>query len=139
MALKEIGRNELKTSRAFKDIAMAFGRNPFTDDANVVKNENAIKQAIRNLILTTPGEKPFQPITGSNVRSLLFEPLDMFTVETLRDEIINTITQNEPRVTLTDVDVLPIYDGNKINVTVEYKVVGQPIIEEISFVLQRPE
>ena len=139
MALKEIGRNELKTSRAFKDIAIAFGRNPFTDDANVVKNENAIKQAIRNLILTTPGEKPFQPITGSNVRSLLFEPLDMFTVETLRDEIINTITQNEPRVTLTDVDVLPIYDGNKINVTVEYKVVGQPIIEEISFVLQRPE
>ena len=139
MALKEIGRNELKTSRAFKDIAMAFGRNPFTDDANVVKNENAIKQSIRNLILTTPGEKPFQPITGSNVRSLLFEPLDMFTVETLRDEIINTITQNEPRVTLTDVDVLPIYDGNKINVTVEYKVVGQPIIEEISFVLQRPE
>jgi len=139
MALKEIGRNELKTSRAFKDIAMAFGRNPFTDDANVVKNENAIKQAIRNLILTTPGEKPFQPITGSNVRSLLFEPLDPFTSETIRDEIINTITQHEPRVSLTDIEVMPIYDGNQINVTVEYRIVGQPVVEEISFVLQRPE
>tara|TARA_B100000287_G_scaffold381060_1_gene385173 strand:+ start:1219 stop:1638 length:420 start_codon:yes stop_codon:yes gene_type:complete len=139
MALKQIGRKELKTSRAFKDIAIAFGRNPFTDDANVVKNENAIKQSIRNLILTVPGEKPFQPLVGSAVNELLFEPIDPFTVDSLRDEILNTITQHEPRVGVDTVDIQPQYDNNDINVTVIYRIIGQPIVEEISFVLQRPE
>ena len=67
MALKTITSGDFKKSRAFADILMSFKRNPFTDDASIVKNDNAIKQAIKNLILTTPGEKPFQPTVGSKV------------------------------------------------------------------------
>ncbi len=52
MALKEIGAREQKLSQGFKDIAIAFGKNPFTDDVNAVKNDNSIKQSVRNLILT---------------------------------------------------------------------------------------
>lgn len=139
MALKPIGAKEQKKSRAFKDIAMAFSKNHFTDDANVVKNDNAIKQAIKNLVLTTPGEKPFQPLTGSSVNDLLFEPLDPFTADTLRDEIINTINQYEKRVRLENVWLQPIHDRNQLNITIEYQVVGQSITESFSFVLQRPE
>ena len=139
MALKPIGAKEQKKSRAFKDIAMAFSKNHFTDDANVVKNDNAIKQAIKNLVLTTPGEKPFQPLTGSSVNDLLFEPLDPFTADTLRDEIINTINQYEKRVRLENVWLQPIHDRNQLNITIEYQIVGQPITESFSFVLQRPE
>ena len=139
MALKSIGPKEQKKSRAIKDIAMAFSKNPFTDDANVVKNDNAIKQAIKNLVLTTPGEKPFQPLTGSSVNDLLFEPLDPFTADTLRDEIINTINQYEKRVRLENVWLQPIHERNQLNITIEYQIVGQPITESFSFVLQRPE
>jgi len=139
MALKTIGAKEQKKSRAFKDIAMAFGKNPFTDDANVVKNDNSIKQAIKNLVLTTPGEKPFQPLTGSRVNDLLFEPLDPFTADTLRDEIINTINQYESRVRLENVWLQPIHERNQLNITIEYQIVGQSITESFSFVLQRPE
>ncbi len=139
MALKTIGAKEQKKSRAFKDIAMAFGKNPFTDDANVVKNDNSIKQAIKNLVLTTPGEKPFQPLTGSSVNDLLFEPLDPFTADTLRDEIINTINQYESRVRLENVWLQPIHERNQLNITIEYQIVGQPVTESFSFVLQRPE
>ena len=139
MALKEIGAREQKLSQGFKDIAIAFGKNPFTDDANVVKNDNAIKQAIKNLVLTTPGEKPFQPLTGSSVNDLLFEPLDPFTADTLRDEIINTINQYEKRVRLENVWLQPINDRNQLNITIEYQVFGQSITESFSFVLQRPE
>jgi len=139
MALKTIGAKEQKKSRAFKDIAMAFGKNPFTDDANVVKNDNSIKQAIKNLVLTTPGEKPFQPLTGSRVNDLLFEPLDPFTADTLRDEIINTINQYESRVRLENVWLQPIHERNQLNITIEYQIVGQPVTESFSFVLQRPE
>lgn len=116
---------------------MSFSRNRFTDDVSSVTNESAIKQAIKNLILTVPGEKPFQPLIGSRVYELLFEPLDPFTVDAIQDEIINTITQHEKRVQLINVDVTPIYENNKINVTIEYQVIGVPIIEEITFVLQQ--
>jgi phage baseplate assembly protein W len=137
MALKPISGKDIKRSKSFKDLSMSFSRNRFTDDVSSVTNENSIKQAIKNLILTVPGEKPFQPLVGSRVYELLFEPLDPFTVDAIQDEIINTITQHEKRVQLINVDVTPIYENNKINVTVEYQVVGVPIIEEITFVLQQ--
>ena len=73
------------------------------------------------------------------VNDLLFEQLDAFTCDAVEGEIINTIEQYEPRVQLTGVKTVPIYEGNKIAVTVQYKIVGQPIVETINFVLQRPE
>mgnify|MGYP003313501395 CR=1 FL=1 len=139
MALKKIGGKEFTKSRSFKDVAINFARNPFTDDVSAVVNDNSIKQAVKNLIMTAPGEKPFQPLVGSNVTQLLFEPLDGFTADSVKDEIINTINQYEPRVELTNVDVTAITEGNKLNVTIEYRIVGLPIVETISFVLQRPE
>ena len=139
MALKKIGGSNLKKSRSFKDFSVNFARNPFTDDLSVVHNDNSIKQAVKNIILTSPGEKPFQPLIGSSVSRLLFEPLDAFTADTIAEEIRTTINQYEPRVALTRVDVTPIYENNKLNVSLEYRIVGLPIVETIEFVLQRPE
>lgn len=139
MALKKIGGSDLKRSRSFKDFSVNFARNPFTDDLSVVNNDNSIKQAVKNIILTSPGEKPFQPLVGSSVSRLLFEPLDAFTADTIAEEIRTTINQYEPRVALTRVDVTPIYENNKLNVSLEYRIVGLPIVETIEFVLQRPE
>ncbi len=139
MALKAIGGSNFKKSKSFKDFSVNFAKNPFTDDLSVVNNDNSIKQAVKNLILTAPGEKPFQPLVGSSVNSLLFEPLDAFTIDTIQDEISLTINQYEPRVRLTNVDVTPIFEGNKLNVSIEYQIVGLPIVETIEFVLQRPE
>ena len=139
MALKKIGGSDVKRSKSFKDFAVNFARNPFTDDLSIVNNDNSIKQAVKNIILTSPGEKPFQPLVGSSVNRLLFEPLDAFTADTIAEEIRTTISQYEPRVQLTNVDVTPIFEGNKLNVSLEYKIVGLPIVETIEFVLQRPE
>ena len=139
MALKEIGNNELRRSRRFDDLLISMKKNAFTDDVSVVKNDNAIKQSIKNLVLTNPGEKHFQPLVGSRVFNLLFEPLDAFTADAVKDEVINTINQYEPRVELTDVVVVPIDEGNKLSITIEYRIVGLPVVETIDFVLQRPE
>ena len=139
MALKNIGGSNLKRSRSFKDFSINFSKNPFTDDLSIVNNDNSIKQAVKNIILTSPGEKPFQPLVGSSVNRLLFEPLDAFTADTIAEEITTTINQFEPRVQLTNVDVTPIFESNKLNVSLEYKIVGLPIVETIEFVLQRPE
>ena len=139
MALKEINPKDISISRAFKDVSIGFGMNRFTNDLGVVKNDNTIKQAVKNLVLTTRGEKPFQMNKGSRVNDLLFEPLDAFSCDAVQGEIINIIEQHEPRVQLTGVRTLPIFESNKIAVTVEYRIVGQPIVETINFVLQRPE
>ena len=139
MALKDIGNNELRRSRRFDDLLISMKKNAFTDDVSVAKNDNAIKQSIKNLVLTNPGEKHFQPLVGSRVFNLLFEPLDAFTADAVKDEVINTINQYEPRVELTDVVVVPIDEGNKLSITIEYRIVGLPVVETIDFVLQRPE
>ena len=137
MALKPLTSKDLQKSRSFNDIGMAFGKNPFTDDVSIVKDDNAIKQSIRNLVMTTPGEKPFQPNIGCGVYSLLFEPLDAFSADAIKSEIINTINQYERRVQLRNVNCIPFKGNNKLSVTVQYQVVGIPIVEEVKFVLQR--
>ncbi len=87
MALKKISGKDQKRSRSFTDLSLGMVKNANTQDVAVVKNDNAIKQAIKNLIMTTPGEKPFQPLVGSNISKLLFEPLDDFTSDAIKQEI----------------------------------------------------
>ena len=139
MALKKITGKDQKRSRSFTDLSLGMVRNANTKDIAVVKNDNAIKQAVKNLIMTSPGEKPFQPLVGSNISQLLFEPMDDFTGDAVKEEVINTINRFEPRVRLANVIVRPDFDRNSFNVTVEYKIVGVPIVETVEFVLQRPE
>tara|TARA_Y100000114_G_C11751008_1_gene324337 strand:+ start:693 stop:1112 length:420 start_codon:yes stop_codon:yes gene_type:complete len=139
MAIKEVRGTKDNLSRGFKDIGVGFLLNAFTKDAAVVKNENAIKQSIKNLVLTQKGEKLFQPEIGSGVYELLFEPMDPFTADSIRDEIINTLGQYEPRITIQGVRVMHNEETNQFDVTVEYRIVGQPIVETVNFILQRPE
>jgi phage baseplate assembly protein W len=138
MALKPITGKDYKKSRSFQDISMGFLRNPFTEDVSKVTNDEAIKQSIRNLVLTTPGEKLFNPSFGSRVSELLFEQLDPFLVDSIQTEILNTIRNYEKRVVVTNLRCIPDYDNNAISVSLEYQIIGLPIVENIQFVLQRP-
>ena len=139
MALKPVKGKSFKKSRSFKDIGVSFAKNANTKDVASVINDNAIKQAIRNLIMTTPGEKLFQPALGSRITELLFEPLDSFTSDAVQSEIINTIQNHEPRVQLRNVSVLPNFSQNSFECRVSYKIIGLPTVETIEFVLKRPE
>ena len=139
MALKSIKGDSFSKSRSFKDIGVNFSRNANTKDVAIVKNDNAIKQAVKNLILTVPGEKPFQPNVGSRISELLFEPLDPFTADSIKEEVINTITQYEPRVSVNDVFVKINFEKISFDVELVYRITGLPTVETIEFVLQRPE
>ena len=79
---------------------MSFKVSPLTYDLIANKNETAIARSIRNLILTAPGERPFNPELGSQVSRLLFEPIDDITTQALKEQIENTINNFEPRVRL---------------------------------------
>jgi len=139
VAIKELRSKNFRVSRNFKDLANSFRRNPVTKDLIVLSNEQAIKQAMKNLVLTAPGEKLFQPDVGSKVYQLLFEPLDPFTVDTLKDEIVDTLRNFEPRINVISVEITANDDFHDLRVDVEYRIVGQPLVQTIDFILQRAE
>lgn len=130
-------RSEKYVSRGFKDLAVSFNSNPNTGDFGVVKNENAIKQSVRNLIMTMFGERPFQRSIGSKVKSLLFEPWDPFAVDTIKSEIYNCLTRLEPRIEVTRVDLRDDSDVNSIQVAIDYNIVGQEVQQTVDFLLER--
>ena len=126
-----------RVSRGFKDISMSFEVNPINADIIGVKNDTAIARSIRNLVLTTPGERFFNEDLGSGVSEVLFDVLDDISGAVIRDEIEQTIIRFEPRVKLTDVKVKPDYDNNEFNVTVTYDIVGiDALPQQLTFALQ---
>ena len=124
-------------SRAFKDISLSFKRNPVTGDTLSLRNEDAIKRSVINLVRTKIGERFFNPILGSNVESYMFELADS-TVETpIQVEIENVINNFEPRVRLREVSVTSFPEQNSVDVNIIYDIVGLAFpLQEISFVLQ---
>ena len=126
-----------RVSKAFKDISLSFEPHPITKDLPVLKNERAITRSIRNLVETIPNERFFNPDLGSEVRSSLFEFADFGTGSIIRDQILNAISNYEPRVSDVDVSVNVRPDSNEFEVTVVFNIIGQEIpTQQFTFILE---
>jgi phage baseplate assembly protein W len=125
-----------KTVRIWKDLNMNFTKHPLTDDVNRVYDVESIKRSLKNLMLTNYGERPFQPLLGSNIQALLFEPMDPFTISMLRDQIEMLIENFEPRVQIINLEVNGM-DDNQLRVSLNFKIVNVNIIHLFSTILRR--
>ena len=126
---------QVKDSKIFQCL---FKVSPLTFDLIANKNETAIARSIRNLILTAPGERPFNPELGSEVSRLLFNPMDDITTDSLREQISNTINNFEPRVNLRQVVVQPNFDVGEYDISIRYDIVGiEASTQQLSFALQQ--
>jgi len=126
-----------RVSQGFKDVSMTFQRNPLNDDLLTLKNQTAIARSVKNIVFTQPGEKFFDEDFGSRVSRFLFENINPVTASNIRDEIVQSILNYEPRVKLSDVFVIPDYDGNIMNVAIVYSIIGADIPpQSLDFVLQ---
>lgn len=125
------------TTRTYKDLDLDFTPHPIKKDVNKKIGVNAIVQSLKDLILLNHYEKPFHPEIGSNVRKMLFEPLDPITANILAQEIRLIINNFEPRVRLEQVYVNENYDGNGFDVTLEFFMVNVPNPISVSFFLER--
>ena len=124
-------------SRAFKDISLSFEPHPVTKDITVIKNANAIKRSIRNIVQTIPGERFFNPILGSDVRSSLFEFVDFGTASVIQKEITTAIENFEPRVYNVEVEAIAIPDDNEFEVNIYFDIIGQEFpTQEFTFMLE---
>ena len=126
-----------RVSRAFKDISLSFTPHPITKDLPVLRNENAIKKSVRNLIQTIPTERFFNSVLGSEVRDSLFEFVDFGTASVIQNQILITLENFEPRIENVDVEVEPRPDTNEFEVTVFFTIVGQEVpVQEFTFMLE---
>ena len=130
MAVKRI-------SRHFKDISLSFEPHPVTKDIPVLINERAIVRSVRNLVETTPTERPFNSLLGSEVRSSLFDFVDFGTAAVIQDQIETAIENYEPRVDNLVVEVEPEPDNNTFNVNVIFDIVGLDLpTQQFNFLLE---
>ena len=116
-----------RVSQSFKDISMSFGSNPLTRDLIAIKNASAISRSVRNIIMTLPGEKPFEPNFGSKVSKILFENIGMISAGIIVDQIRSYIENFEPRVELLSVEANPDFDNNSYDVNIVYEIIGADI------------
>lgn len=126
-----------KISKQFKDISLSFLRHPVTNDISILKNEDAIKRSVINLIRTNVGERFFNSILGSKIENYFFELADNGLNDPLEQEIQIVISNFEPRVKLKTINVNVIPDQNEINVGIVYDIVGLSTPpQSINFILQ---
>ena len=130
-----------RISRAFKDISLSFKRHPVTNDIGVLKNADAIKRSVRNLVQTIPNERFFNSTIGSDVRGLLFENVpgfvDFGTASIIEKQIQTTIENYESRVDNIEVNVDPRPEQNEYEVVIIFDIVGQDFpTQEFSFILK---
>ena len=126
-----------RVSKSFKDVSMSFKVNPFNNDVLTIKNETAIARSVRNLILTTKGERFFNPDLGCGVNRLLFDNVDLLTASRIESEIRYTIETYEPRVNLTNINVQANIDNYTFDIVIQYDIIGiDATPQQLSFVLQ---
>ena len=127
----------LRISRAFKDISLSFARHPVSNDILSVRNEDAIKKSVTNLVKTQIGERFFNSLLGSSVNESLFELNTVGISILLEDEIKLLLKNFEPRIKLREILIEDNPDLNEINVNIVYDIVGEGFPRQnIEFILQ---
>lgn len=126
-----------KAPEIFSDFMSAFTSHPVSHDLARIKNEQSIKQALRNIIMTGLGERPFQPYIGSDIEKSLFEMDDEIAAEAIRSAIEISIYNSEPRVSVIELIVTSFPLENKVGVNLVFSIVNSTVIQSINLILRR--
>jgi len=120
-------------SKSFRDFSLTFEKNAVTNDILSLKNEAAIKESVKNIVLYNFYEKPFDPFFGGNIIGLLFENSTPTMVLEVKNRIEQSIEIHEPRVTAVSVTVQFEEDRNELNCGIQYLILGiSPKFDDIS-------
>lgn len=133
-----LGRKSAVVSqrKLYSDLDVSLSRD-VTNDIAPLKDIDAVKAAVKNLVLTSFGERPFQPNLGSAIKGLLFEPADRISIAVLRKSIVDVLRKNEPRIDSITIEVKDESENNRYVVDLGFRVISLNQEVDISFYLQR--
>ena len=129
--------NSKRANRIYKDLDLNFGRNVVTNDVNKLTDVEAVKRSVRNLINTNHYERGFHPEIGSDVRSMLFEPMTPLTALNLQRKVAEVLNNFEPRINLQQVLARPDLDRNSYALKIMFYVIGSNQPVEVETFLER--
>ena len=115
-----------RASQLYSDLDLFFGTKAASKDINKVDDVQAVKRAVRNLVLLDHYEKPFHPEIGSGVRDMLFENMTPTTAHILTRKVEMVVENFEPRARLVGVKAFPNLDRNEYEITISFYVVNAP-------------
>jgi phage baseplate assembly protein W len=121
----------------FKDLDLDFAPHPMTGDVPQKKDEEAVKRAIRNLILMNKYDKPFKPEVDSRITRLLFEPATPITAVMLRSNIIDMLNRYEPRAKINDVVVVFNDEKNMFEVSISFMLLNTRETSKVFVTIER--
>ena len=122
----EATNNSERSSQIYKDINLSFAKHPVTGDIAFLSDVESVKRSIRNLVNTNFYEKPFHPEIGSNIRSILFEPVTPIVADVLERNVKDVIDNFEPRAELISITANAQIDNNRYDVTIKFYLVNSP-------------
>lgn len=125
---------ELKKVETYSDFMVNFTAHPISGNLLKIKNEDAVKMAVKNRVMTGFSERLYNPFIGSNVKRKLFEPNDSFLKEDIKKSVENSL-QNDSRINLIDV-VTEIKD-HTANIMIYFQVINNPTILNVAILLRR--
>jgi phage baseplate assembly protein W len=134
-----LNRTALVVSRRqkYSDLDLSLTLHPDFHDIIPLEDLDAVKNAVRNLILTNFYERPFQPFTAGNLQAFLFEPADRFTIISIKESIKNVLRRHEPRVDQVTVQVQDNSESNRYDITLGFRVISVGQTVSVSLQLQR--
>tara|TARA_B100000212_G_scaffold282644_1_gene222750 strand:- start:7 stop:411 length:405 start_codon:yes stop_codon:yes gene_type:complete len=126
-----------KFSQGFKDVSLSFKTHPVTKDILTLKNEDAIKRSVQNLVRIIRGEVFFNELLGTRISGSLFELANSDYIDPMKTEIETVLKNFEPRVSLTGVDFKSFPDQNAVDVTINYDIIGLSApSQSVNFILE---
>jgi phage baseplate assembly protein W len=137
---KSVGENYNKSKivarkKPWADLDLSLKLHPIRKDIMPLRDDLAIRNAVRNLVLTNFFERPFQPRLGADLIGLLFEPNNLFTRNAIKSAITNVLIRNEPRVQLLTVEVKS--KDNDYEITISYRIKEFNVVDTARVTLER--
>lgn len=123
--------------KPWSDLDLSLKIHPIRKDIIPLKDDAAIKNAVKNLLISNFYERPFQDDLGANLRGLLYEPADIITEIELRDNIYDVLSKYEPRISVTSIGITDLSDVNSYNVTVYFNIKEYDSADTVEIVLRR--
>ena len=133
-----IDSNIRARTKPYSDFDFPFKTHPVTKDVPIKRDVEAVKQSVRNILLTRRGEKFFDPDFGGSLTEFLFENFDPIVEAEMNQRIVNTLRNYEPRVKVLNIEIEDLSERNALHLRLEVQILSpENLTTDIEFIIER--